>query len=679
MTRMKLHVTGKATVPGDKSITHRALMLAAAAEGTSRLAGLLPGADCRSTAEVLRALGCSLPGIPSDGYEIRVEGSGLAAWRTPERVLDCGNSGTTARLVLGLLAGRPLCATLTGDESLRGRPMRRITEPLSAMGARFRELSAEGRLPIEVCGGELRALEYVSPKASAQIKSAVLLAGLSAGVPASVREPLLSRDHTERMLRGLGVPLATEELEDGWRASLGAFTGALPPLDLRVPGDPSSAAFLVALALLADEGELLVRAVGTNPTRTGFFRVLARMGGFVELHGEREEGGEPVADLRVQPAPLRGVEIGGAEVPSLIDEIPILAVLAARAEGETRVTGASELRVKESDRIRAIVENLRAVGVEAEELPDGLVVRGTDRPLAGEIRTHGDHRIAMAFGVLGALSGNDVRVDDPACVEVSFPGFWELLRELSGARAPQGAAGTGGGRREGAIIAIDGPAGSGKSSTAKAAAAALGYRHLDSGAFYRALTLAALRSGISPERWEALTGEELAGLGVDAVPTESGYRMTLHGEDVSAAIRAPEVNAHVSRMAAVPAVREWLMGALRAAGEHGGLVADGRDIGTVVFPDAEVKVFLVCAPEERARRRLLEQGAPAVTEEELRAEAERLSGRDALDSTRAVAPLAQAPDAVLLDTTRLDFPEQVEAIVRLARERAGVDDARGNV
>ncbi len=672
---MKLHVTGEATVPGDKSITHRALMLAAAAEGTSRLSGLLPGADCRSTAEVLRALGCTIPEIPVDGHEIRVEGTGFSGWRTPGAVLDCGNSGTTARLMMGLLAGRPLCATLTGDDSLRGRPMRRITEPLSGMGARFRELSAEGRLPIEVCGGDLRALDYLSPKASAQIKSAILLAGLSAGVPASVREPLLSRDHTERMLRGLGVPLATEELEDGWRASLAPFPGALPPLDLRVPGDPSSAAFLVALALLADEGELLVRAVGINPTRTGFFRVLARMGGFVEMHEERDEGGEPVADLRVQPAPLRGAEIGGAEIPSLIDEIPILAVLAARAEGETRVTGASELRVKESDRIHAIVENLRAVGVEAEELPDGLVVRGTERPLAGEVRTHGDHRIAMAFGVLGALPGNDVRVDDPACVEVSFPGFWDLLRELSGARGAQGTARSGGGRRpEGVVIAIDGPAGSGKSSTARAAAAALGYRHLDSGAFYRALTLAALRAGIPPERWEGLTAGELEGLGVAAVPTETGYRMTLHGEDASAAIRSPEVNAHVSRMAAVPAVREWLMGALRAAGEGGGLVADGRDIGTVVFPDAELKVFLVCAPEERARRRLLEQGAAELTEEEIRAEAERLSGRDVLDSTRTVAPLSQAPDAVLLDTTRLDFPEQVEAIVRLARERTGVDD-----
>jgi 3-phosphoshikimate 1-carboxyvinyltransferase len=671
---MKLRVSGEVTIPGDKSITHRALMLAAAAGGRSRLAGLLPGADCRSTAEVLRALGCEIPELPLDGREIRVQGHGLEGWRAPGRVLDCGNSGTTARLMLGLLAGRPLCATLSGDDSLRRRPMRRITGPLSSMGARFREAGEEGRLPLEVCGGALRAIDYTSPKASAQIKSAVLLAGLSAGVPVSVTEPVLSRDHTERMLRGLGVPLTLEELEAGWRASLPAFTGSLPPLDLHVPGDPSSAAFVVALALLADEGELHVRGVGTNPTRTGFFRVLARMGGFVELHREGDAGGEPVADLWVRPARLRGTEVEGEEVPSLIDEIPVLAALAARAEGETRITGAAELRVKESDRIAALVENLRAIGVEAEDLPDGLVVRGTDRPLAGEVRTHGDHRIAMAFGVLGALPGNDVRVDDPRCVEVSFPGFWELLREVTGeSRAAAGGGGVGSRHPDGIIVAIDGPAGSGKSSTAKAAAAALGYRHLDSGALYRALTLAALRAGIPPGRWEALTPEELERLGVEAVPAERGYRMALHGEDVSAAIRSPEVNAHVSRMAAVPAVREWLMDALREAGARGGLVADGRDIGTVVFPDAELKVFLVCAPEERARRRLLEQGAAELTDREIHAEAERLSGRDALDSTRAVAPLAQAPDAVLLDTTALDFQEQVAAIVRLARARAGVD------
>lgn len=670
---MKLRVSGEVTVPGDKSITHRALMLAAAARGESRLRGLLPGADCRSTAAVLRALGCGVPDLPPDGAGIRVAGEGLDTWRAPDAPLDCGNSGTTARLMMGLLAGRPLCATLTGDDSLRRRPMRRITDPLSRMGARFQESGGDGVLPIQVCGGELRAVDHLSPKASAQVKSAVLLAGLSGGVPVTVREPLLSRDHTERMLRGLGAEVATTEEDGGWRISLEPHGGPLPPLDLRVPGDPSSAAFFVALALLADEGELRIRGVGTNPTRTGLFRALAWMGGFVEIHDERDEGGEPVADLLVRPARLTGTEVGAAEIPALIDEVPVLAVLAARAEGETRITGAGELRVKESDRIAVLVENLRALGVEAEELPDGMVVRGTDLPLHGEVRTDGDHRIAMAFGVLAALPGNRIRVDDPECADVSFPGFWRRLGEAAGGSgAVSGHVARSDGRRaDGIIIAIDGPAGSGKSSTSKAAAAALGYRHLDSGAFYRAITLAALQAGIPVERWASLSAAELDALGVEAVAEPDGYRMTLRGEDVSAAIRSPEVNAHVSPMAAVPAVREWLLGALREAGARGGLVADGRDIGTVVFPDAELKVFLVCAPEERARRRLLEQGASDVSPDDVRAEAERLAGRDTVDSTRAVAPLRQADDAVLLDTTGMDFGEQVEAIVRMARERSG--------
>ncbi|HEX8273207.1 MAG TPA: 3-phosphoshikimate 1-carboxyvinyltransferase [Longimicrobiaceae bacterium] len=673
---MKLRVSGEIAVPGDKSVTHRALMLAAAARGESRLRGLLPGEDCRSTAAVLRALGCDVPHLPADGGEVRVRGGGLDAWRAPAGVLDCGNSGTTARLMMGLLAGRPFCSTLTGDASLRRRPMRRITEPLSRMGAAFHEEGeAEGRLPIRVCGGGLAPAEHFSPQASAQVKSAVLLAGLSAGVGAVVHEPLLSRDHTERMLRGLGVPVAVEEVDGGWRVELPAHGGPLPPLDLRVPGDPSSAAFFAALALLAGEGELLVRGVGVNPTRTGIFRVLARMGGFVEMHGAREEGGEPVADLLVRPARLLATEVGGAEIPWLIDEVPVLAVLAARAEGETRITGASELRVKESDRIAVLVENLRALGVEAEELPDGLAVRGSDRPLRGRVRTAGDHRIAMAFGVLAALPDSDVQVDDPGCADVSFPGFWSLLGAAAGGGGgrPQGGSGPAPARRhpDGIVIAIDGPAGSGKSSTAKAAAAALGYRHLDSGAFYRAITLAALRAGIPVERWPALSAEELDALGVEGVPADPGFRMTLGGEDVSQAIRAPEVNAHVSHMAAVPAVREWLMGALRDAGARGALVADGRDIGTVVFPDAELKVFLVCAPEERARRRLREQGAEDLSDDAVRAEAGRLEGRDAIDSGRAVAPLLKAADAVQLDTTALDFGEQVEAIVRLARERGG--------
>lgn len=437
---MKLRVSGEVAVPGDKSITHRALMFAAAAEGESRLRGLLPGEDCRSTAAVLRALGADVPDLPIDGAEIRVAGRGLARWHAPSDTLDCGNSGTTARLMMGWLASRPFAAALTGDASLRGRPMRRITAPLAQMGAVFHEHGEADRLPVEVRGGALLPFDYVSPTASAQVKSAVLLAGLGGGVTVSVTEPVASRDHTERMLRGLGVALHEAAADGGWRVALPAHAGALPPLDLRIPGDPSSAAFLAALAWLADEGELVVRGVGTNPTRTGFFDVAARMGAGSDRIDVRDEGGEPVADLVFRPAELRATEVRPEEIPAAVDEVPLLAVLAARARGETRITGAGELRVKESDRIAAVVANLHAVGVEAQELPDGLIVRGSDRPLAGRVRTFHDHRIAMAFGVLAALPGNRIEVEAPEVVDVSFPGFWETLRSVAGRGPGRGGA-----------------------------------------------------------------------------------------------------------------------------------------------------------------------------------------------------------------------------------------------
>ncbi len=427
-----LHVAGDVAVPGDKSLTHRALMFSAVATGTSRLRGLLPGADCRSTAAVLRALGCDVPDLPADGAEIVVAGRGIGSWTAPAAMLDCGNSGTTARLMMGLLASRPFASTLTGDDSLRGRPMRRITEPLGQMGARFREAGEPGRLPIEVLGGPLHTIDYVSPKASAQIKSAVLLAGLGAGVPVSVLEPALSRDHTERILLALGEDVETAERNGGVHINLVPSGRALPPLQMDVPGDPSSAAFLVALALLADGGELRIRNVCVNPTRVGFLRWVERMGATVAMEDARVAGGEPVADLVVRPAPLRGIEVQPNEVPDGIDEIPMLAVLAARAVGETRITGAGELRVKETDRIAAVAGNLRRLGVEVEELEDGMLVRGTDRPLAGRVETFDDHRIAMAFGVLGAQPGNAIEIDHPECVDVSFPGFWELLRRVTG-------------------------------------------------------------------------------------------------------------------------------------------------------------------------------------------------------------------------------------------------------
>lgn len=415
-------VRGELRVPGDKSISHRALLFAALGDGRSRVSHVLQSADIASTADVLRRLGVALPPLSTC---MSVDGVGLRGWRSPAQELDCGNSGTTARLVAGVVAAQPAHSHFVGDASLSRRPMQRIARPLQAMGARV-HLPAHGGLPMDIDGAALQALHWTSDTASAQVKSAVLLAGLVAGVPVSVSEPARSRDHTERMLGARGVPVT----RDATTVSLAPVHG-IAALDQEVPGDPSSAAFFAALAALADGGELRLPDVCLNPTRTGFLAVLARMGADVEVQSE-ERGGEVVGSVRVRPRGLVATAIDGPEVPSLIDELPLVACLASRAEGTTVIRGAGELRVKESDRIAATVANLRALGVDAEELPDGLTVTGSRRPARGRVVTHGDHRLAMAFGVLGAVAGNEVVVDDPACASVSYPGFWRDLASVVG-------------------------------------------------------------------------------------------------------------------------------------------------------------------------------------------------------------------------------------------------------
>jgi 3-phosphoshikimate 1-carboxyvinyltransferase len=417
-----MNVSGTVRVPGDKSISHRALICGALSDGLGQVTGILDSADVRSTAEALRSLGADVPELSPD---FAVRGRGLRGLRPPARALECGNSGTTTRLLAGVAAAHPFATEFVGDASLSRRPMRRVAEPLEAMGARV-QLARDGTLPMVVHGGTLHNSEWRSPVASAQVKSAVLLAGLCAGVEVVVREPQRSRDHTERMLASRGVEVWVNE-----DAVLLFPTQSMAAADVHVPGDPSSAAYFAALAALAGRGELVLPDVAVNEGRVGFFDTLESMGAVVRYSGTRREGGEPVADVLAAPGRLRGITLAPAKVPSMIDELPLLACVAARAEGETRVTGASELRVKESDRIHAVVANLRAVGVEAEELADGFVVVGSDRPLAGHVRTHGDHRLAMAFGVLGAASGGRIEVDDPACVAVSYPTFWDDLRQAA--------------------------------------------------------------------------------------------------------------------------------------------------------------------------------------------------------------------------------------------------------
>jgi 3-phosphoshikimate 1-carboxyvinyltransferase len=397
-------------------------MLAALGDGSSRITGILESDDVRSTASVLRTLGAQIP-LPSP--DITVRGVGLRGLRAPTNELDCGNSGTTTRLMAGIVAGLPITATFVGDASLSRRPMRRVSEPLEAMGARI-ELPAHGGLPMVVHGGALKDIEWRSEVASAQVKSAILLAGLVGGVRVTVDEPAPTRDHTERMLGARGV----EIVRYGPRIELAAAHGCITALDTIVPADPSSAAFFAGLAALAEEGSLSLTGVCVNETRTGFLETLRRMGATVEFARDCLSGGEWISPVVVRPGVLRGIRLDEAIVPSMIDELPLLACLATRAEGETVITGAAELRVKESDRIAAVVANLRAIGAEASELEDGMRIIGSRSPLRGAIKTYGDHRLAMSFGVLGALPGNDIQIDDRDCVAVSYPGFWADLTKV---------------------------------------------------------------------------------------------------------------------------------------------------------------------------------------------------------------------------------------------------------
>ncbi len=417
-----MKVSGTIRVPGDKSISHRSLILGTLAEGESLVRGILDSEDVRSTAEALRALGAAIPPLSA---EMRVKGGGLRGLRRPRTPLDCGNSGTTTRLVAGVVAAHPFSARFEGDASLSRRPMKRIAEPLTYMGARFEFEHGDG-LPMIVHGVDLRSVDWDTGTSSAQVKSAILLAGLVSGVEVRVTEKSRSRDHTERMLRAMGADVETDGNQVCLRPSrrLGA-------IEVSVPADPSSAAFFVALASLATGGKLALVDVCLNPTRTGFVEAMKRMGADINETARADSGGEEIGSLEVRPAPLHATRITADEVPSLIDELPLLACVAAGAGVDLEITGAAELRVKESDRISVVVQNLRAVGAEVDELPDGLRVHGSRRELSGTIDPRGDHRIAMAFGVLSAASGNRITVANPECVAVSYPGFWDDLRRVA--------------------------------------------------------------------------------------------------------------------------------------------------------------------------------------------------------------------------------------------------------
>jgi 3-phosphoshikimate 1-carboxyvinyltransferase len=424
---------GTIRVPGDKSISHRALMLSALAVGESRISGLLEGEDVLATAAAMRAMGAQVE--RTGDREWRVHGVGVGSLLQPAQALDMGNSGTSTRLLMGLIASHPISAKFVGDASLSNRPMSRVIEPLSLMGAAF-EASVGGRLPLTLRGASPAVpITYRLPVASAQVKSAILLAGLNTPGITTVIEPVPTRDHSERMLKGFGGNLTVDVDAAGTRTIRITGEAELRPQQIEVPGDPSSAAFFIVAALLVPGSDLTVANVGLNPTRAGLIEVLRQMGGSIEVLNPREVGGEPVADLRVRASPLKGIEIDPTIAPSMIDEYPILFVAAALAEGKTVTSGLDELRVKESDRLAVMAAALTAAGARVTETVDGLTIDGTGgEPLegGGPIATHLDHRIAMSMAVAGLASYHGVEVDDTRPIATSFPAFELLLDGLAG-------------------------------------------------------------------------------------------------------------------------------------------------------------------------------------------------------------------------------------------------------
>lgn len=423
-------VQGRARVPGDKSISHRALILGALTVGETTVGGLLEGEDVLHTADAMRALGAHLERTGEQAWRIR--GVGVAGFAQPVGPLDFGNSGTGCRLAIGAVAGSPVTVAFVGDESLRSRPMRRVLDPLEKMGARVLEVADGGRLPLTIRGAaDPIPIIYESPVASAQLKSAVLLAGLAAPGETTVIEVEATRDHTERLLKHFGAKIISKAHGEHGRRIVLKGQPELEPANVLVPADPSSAAFPLVAALLVPGSELVLEAVMTNPLRTGLLTTLREMGASIEVVDKRDDGGEEIADLRVRSSTLKGVEVPAERAPSMIDEYPILAVAASFAEGVTRLRGLQELRVKESDRLAATADMLRANGIAVEIEGDDLIVQGKGRPAGGaEVKTHMDHRIAMSALVMGLASENPVGIDDSAFIATSFPGFVELMRSI---------------------------------------------------------------------------------------------------------------------------------------------------------------------------------------------------------------------------------------------------------
>jgi 3-phosphoshikimate 1-carboxyvinyltransferase len=619
---------GTVRTPGEKSISHRSVLLGALAEGTSVIYGLSDGADVAASLTAVEAMGAGVE--RHDDGTVVVHG-GRARLHRPDAPLDCGNSGTSMRLLAGLVAGFAWETELVGDASLSSRPMDRVAEPLGLMGATVTGQGARCLPPLLVRGGGLHGIDWTSKVVSAQVKSAIILAGLSAEGTTVVREAVTTRTHTEEMLIEAGADLTVEPWGEGRIVRVRA--SSLRPVDRVVPGDPSASAFFAVAGCVVPGSAVDVAGVYSGPARLGYVSVLQRMGASISVI----PGDPGTATIRSLAGPLTATKVRASEIPSL-DEIPVLAVAAAVAEGTTVFSDVGELRVKEVDRLLAVADMVEAFGAHATIDGQALSITGLGGPLRGaRFDSQGDHRMAMAAAVaaLAARPGERSLITGFSAVETSYPTFAEDIERLAvGPAVPRPL-----------LVAIDGPAGAGKSTVSTAVAKRLGVNRLDTGAMYRAVAALALELGIPPDDHEAVAALAAAST------IEVGTRVTIDGRDVTGLIRSPEVGRAVSVVAANPEVRRQLVERQRDwVRTHGGGVVEGRDIGSVVFPGAELKVYLTASPEERARRRHDE--AP-----------EGVARRDRIDSTRDASPLREAEDAHRLDTTGRSVQDVVEEVL----------------
>lgn len=645
---------GTLTFPGDKSLSHRAAILATLAQGTSTITNFLDAGDTMNTLKAMEALGARVTKTGERAFTI--ESPGLAKLKSPTTVIDCGNSGTGARLIMGLIAGLDgVSAVIDGDQSLRKRPMRRVLGPLERLGARFEWLSETDCLPVRIHGTRIKDVEFTETLGSAQVKSAVILAALASGAALALHEPIPSRDHSENMLRFAGVNI----VRDGNTIRMAA--GEIPqPREYKIWGDVSSAAFFAVGASLVPDSEILLRGILLNPYRDRYLSALKDMGANIEILPQRDECGERGGDVIVRSAKLRGIHLAKDSIPSLIDEIPVLTIAGVFAEGKFSYRDAKELRVKESDRIGIMAENLKRVGVAVKEYDDGMELEGNpQRTLSGKIEPHMDHRIVMSFEIANLMNKSSLEIEGKEWVETSFPSFYSKLRAVTSTslsdplRSLSGAEGT-------QIITIDGPAGSGKSTVAYMVAKELGYNQIDSGALYRAFTFAGFKKFEERESnllWGAAVTEDatlkdfLSNLRVELKFSADGKQhVFVEGKELAQELRSPEIAGRIKPIADARYLRLRVSEILRETGAKYALVADGRDMGTEVFTEARYKFFLTAQSRTRAERRLAEfrEKSPLITLEEVE---RQIIERDRDDATREFGGLRPAPTAIFIDTS----------------------------